>query len=86
MQRPARPLLVHLGDSAWVVYDRISRRVLLRTRSLVKALVEWLAIVTHQYHRQLENGAYLPRIGGVEFADAPVAPAEPMDVVDQKHG
>jgi hypothetical protein len=75
MHMKARPVLVHLGDKAWVVYDRAENTVRCRTQSVVKALVEWMAVVVLEYGGKLENGAWMPKLGGVAF----VVP-EPMDI------
>jgi hypothetical protein len=59
--RPARPLLVHLGDQAWCVWDRRTRTTYCRTGDVVHALAAWTKLTWTDYGGTLENGARIPR-------------------------
>lgn len=57
----ARPLVVHLGDEAWCLYDRQTKETLCRTSDVVRVLAAWLSLVFSRYEGRLENGVDTPR-------------------------
>lgn len=72
----ARPLVVHLGDEAWCLYDRQTRETLCRTSDVVRVLAAWLSLIFARYEGRLENGVDTPRFDLYFARDDVEAPVE----------